>query len=196
MLAKGKKKLADTLVIDTKGEAFDSLVLNGELLALSYCLGHPVQCSFLVGLDAYGETVAYAGGNYGFDRLQPNHDFAPVPRAYFQPWFTLLFRHLTRTLAAPRFKKRSEFLYEAIKLYVESSAEVNNTSREVKALLACLTVARWFVEQPPLLVQSLAKWKRWATTSQVLRTQAAEGYEGLLRARVAAASQLGPVEII
>lgn len=196
LLAKGKRKLADTLVIDTKGEAFDSIVLNGELLALSYCLGHPVQCSFLVGLDAYGETVAYAGGNYGFDRLQPNHDFAPVPRAHFQSWFTLLFRHLTRTLAAHRFKKRSEFLYEAIKLYVESSAEVNNTSREVKALLACLTVARWFGEQPPLLVQSPTKWKRWATTSQVLRTQAAEGYEELLRARVAAASQLGPVEII
>jgi len=196
LLKKGKRRPHHTLVVDTAGQALDPVLLGSELRVLSYCLGQPLHCGFLVGLDAHGETVAYAGGEYGFLRLRPNHEFPPVPQEYFRPWFTLLFQHLTQHLEVPQLRARNEVLYEAITLYVESAAEINNTSREVKALLACLAVAHWFVGPAPGLVAAPAKWARWVRTSPIVRAHAQEGRAELLRTRLEVAAQPGPVELL
>ena len=196
LLKKGKSHPHHTLVVNTGGQALDPVLLRSELRVLSFCLGKPLHCGFLVGLDAHGETVAYAGGDYGFSRLQLNHEFPPVPQEYFRPWFTLLFQHLARHLEVPHLRARNEVLYEAITLYVESSAEINSTSREVKALLACLAVAHWFVELTPVLVAAPVKWARWARTSPIVRAHALDGKAELLRTRLEAAAQPGPVELL
>lgn len=196
LLKNERRGLHYTLVINTAEQELDYGLLHSELRILSYCIGQPLHCGLLVGLVAGGETVAYAGGAYGYDRLQANHEMAPVPREIFRPWFTLFFQRLTTHLAESYPAERKEMLHEAMTLSVEASAEVSNTSREVKTLLACFAAARWFIKGETTLVRSSDKWSRWVSDSQPLHRHALPGRQRLLQARVEAASLPGPVESI
>jgi hypothetical protein len=196
LLKKERRGPHHTLVVDTAGQTLDYGLLHSELRILSYCVGQPLRCGLLVGLAAGGETVAYLGGTYGYSRLQANYEMTPVPREVFQPWFTLLFQRLTSYLHEKSPAAREEMLHEAITLSVEAAAEINNTSREVKALLACLALARWFVGSEVSLVHSPTKWDRWVRDSRPLHQHAGPGHELLLQARVEKAALPGPVELV
>ena len=116
LLNRKKKHLTDILVLDSAGAPLDYELLNNELQTMGFCLGRPLGCKLLIGLDEAGQPVAYAGGSYGYDYLpQVNHQFAPVPEEVFMPWFTLLFTHLTRYLAdRPPTNEQRRYLYEAM----------------------------------------------------------------------------------
>jgi hypothetical protein len=191
-----KRKKPNTLVIDTGGEKLDHHLLNNELQVLSYCLGQPLSCSFFVGLDIDGQSVAYAGGSYGFDRLRPNHYFSPVPRDVRTPWFIAFFQAITQKLAQLEDESRKQALYETINQSVESSSEINYISREVKATLACLAISRWFAGNITSLVKAPADWDKKIASSNILYPLATLGQEELLLSRVLAASRPGPIELI
>jgi hypothetical protein len=191
-----KKKLDNTLVIDTSGDDIDHNLLNNEIQFLSYCLGQPLICSFLVGLDDVGESVAYVGGDYGFTRIKPNHSFSPVPNDPVNPWFTTLFHTIARTAERLEDEQQKRALYEVVNLSVESSAEVNYISREVKAVLACLAAARWFAGSVQSLTTTPAEWKSWVDTNNTFPFSATADHEALLISRVLAANTPGPVELV
>ncbi|UOG76817.1 hypothetical protein MTX78_09500 [Hymenobacter tibetensis] len=191
-----KKKTDNTLVIDTNGGDIDHILLNNELQILSYCLGQPLYCNFLVGLDEEMQSVAYAGGDYGFERILPNHNFSPVPRDSNKPWFTVFFQAITQQLAHLEELSRKQTLFETITLSVESSAEVHYISRETKAVLACLAAARLFVKDEVNLTSlSNDEWAIWIKENNALLSVAAEDTKDLLLSRVLSANEPGPVEL-
>jgi hypothetical protein len=137
-----------------------------------------------------------SGGDYGFTRIKPNHLFSPLPNHTFKPWFTNFFHDLARTAGLLKDERQKQALYEAVNLSVESSAEINYISREVKAVLACLAAARWFMSSTPSLAAIPEQWSHWVNTNDILSSLATKEHKALLMSRVIGASIPGPVELI
>jgi hypothetical protein len=137
-----RQKEASILVVDTNQSTIKHETLTRDLRIMSFCLGFPINCKLLTGVNTDAKLVSYLGSNFGFYRIRRNGSHALIPLEENAFCFPDLFEKLVRKFVELYSSdSRFNFLYDVFFLYVEYTAEHWNNSREMKLFHACLNGA-------------------------------------------------------
>ncbi|WP_157816007.1 hypothetical protein [Spirosoma pollinicola] len=137
-----RQKDTNLFVIEAPSAILNHAIVDRDLWGISFCLGFPITCKLLTGFNREGKIIGYAGSNFGFNKIKKNSQRPPIP--YKQNVFCLpeLFEKITQKLSEVAKKDNAtNYLLDVLWLYVESTAETWNTSRELKLFYACLNAA-------------------------------------------------------